>query len=94
MDAATAVHYSQPLQPPTATADERVTRPLSSAATAATANNKDIIRRRQRQQRHNNKEAAIAPDNVPLVDARYSPRYGGMIANRKVATLAKKQRPW
>jgi hypothetical protein len=28
MNAATAVHYSQPLQPPTATAGERVTRPL------------------------------------------------------------------
>jgi hypothetical protein len=28
MNAATAAHYSQPLQPPTATADERVTLPL------------------------------------------------------------------
>ena len=51
---------------------------LDSAAAAAAAADK----------------ADNAPDNVKLVDARYSPRYGGVIANRKAATLAKKRRLW
>ena len=42
----------------------------------------------------NDDKANKAPDNVPPVDVRYLLREGGMIANRKAATLAKKQRPW
>ncbi len=34
-------------------------------------------------------KSSNAPDNVKPVDTRYSPRYyGGVIANRKAATLA------
>jgi hypothetical protein len=73
MNAATAAHYSQPLQPPTATADERVTRPLlplpppSPTTTSSDDDDED-------DDDNDNDEAANAPDNVPLVDARYSPR--------------------
>ncbi len=35
------------------------------------------------------RKGADAHDNVPLVNAQYSPRKGGMFANRKVSTLAK-----
>ena len=47
----------------------------SSVAAAAAAANDD--------------KANKAPDNVPPIDVRYLLREGGMIANRKAATLAK-----
>ncbi len=89
MNAATTAHYSQPLQPPTATADERVRGPLlplpppPTMTTSSDDDDKDA-------DNNSNDEAVHAPNNAPLVDALYSPRF----ANRKAATLAKKQRPW
>jgi len=75
MNVATATHYSQPLQPPTATINERVTCPLlllllpppptTTSDDYQDGKDNDII---------DNNKAVNTPDNLPLVDARYSPR--------------------
>ena len=68
MNAATAAHYSQPLQPLTATADKRVMGPLlplpppPTMTTSSDDDDKDA-------DNNSNDKAVHAPDNVPLIDA-------------------------